>query len=49
MKEELGKRLFIYRRSNKCYGHSSNGFLISRLIFSASDLSAFAMLSLLLL
>ena len=46
MEEELEKRLFVYRRSCKYYGNVSNAFLVSKFIFSASGLSAFAMLPL---
>ena len=46
MEEELEKRLFVFPRGFKYYGRVFNGLLISKFIFSASGLSAFAMLPL---
>ena len=46
MEEDLEKRLFVYRRSFKYYGTVSNAFQVSKFIFSASCLSAFALLPL---
>ena len=46
MKEELEMGLFVYLRRFKYYGNVTNAFLVSNFIFSASNLSAFAVLPL---